>query len=97
MTLLDIHRAYTSERGFTVYPTDIGGTAAQLAKVCPQRILVSPWGGWDTVLPFVVAGKSVSVLSCSPFGHPHACMQIRQIIREWPFADQLECIVGCDK
>ena len=80
-----------------IQPTDIGATAVKYAEYCPQNITVSPWGGIDSIEPFVSAGRNVTVIGCIPIGHPNVCGQVRATIRSWPFADQLGGILDCDE
>ena len=97
MSLPDIHRLYTVEGALTVYPTDIGNTSRRYASIAPQRILVWPTGGADSIKPFVDAGISVSVIGCVPVAHPQVCPQIRGWIAMWEFADRLERVLDCDE
>ena len=94
--VLALYRGYT-KGGFKIYPTDVGHTAEKLASACPRHILVYPWGGADTIKPFVDAGVRVSVVGCAGFAHPDACEQVRAVIRAWPFANQLEHVLDCEE
>ena len=70
-------------------------TAEVYANNAPQNVTLSPLLGWDTVKPFIDAGKTVTILGCLPLLHPNGCNTVRAIVRGWSFADRIYHIVDC--
>ena len=79
-----------------IQTTDIPSTSAIYAKNAPSQVLVSIWGGWDSIEPFITAGKKVTVIGCLPISDHQICQQARQIISTWSFANQLD-VLDCEE
>ena len=91
---------YTREeakRILTIQSTDVPNTAVVYAVTSPREVTLSPLFGWDSIKPFVDAGRRVTIVGCIPILHPHLCETIRAVVRKWDFSDRLDHIIDCDE